>query len=45
MRAGVAIMDPASTWIDADVTLGPDAEILPGTRLEGHTSDRARRRG
>ena len=38
MRAGVTIMDPASTWIDADVTLGPDAEILPGTHLEGHTS-------
>jgi len=38
MRAGVTIMDPASTWIDADVTLGQDAEILPGTHLEGHTS-------
>ena len=38
MRAGVTIMDPASTWIDADVTLGQDAEILPGTFLEGHTA-------
>jgi bifunctional UDP-N-acetylglucosamine pyrophosphorylase / glucosamine-1-phosphate N-acetyltransferase len=38
MRAGVTIVDPASTWIDADVTLGQDAEILPGTHLEGHTS-------
>jgi bifunctional UDP-N-acetylglucosamine pyrophosphorylase / glucosamine-1-phosphate N-acetyltransferase len=37
MRAGVTIVDPASTWIDADVTLGQDAEILPGTYLEGHT--------
>ena len=37
MRAGVTIVDPASTWIDADVTLGQDAEILPGTHLEGHT--------
>ncbi len=38
MRAGVTIMDPASTWIDADVTLEQDAEILPGTFLEGHTA-------
>jgi bifunctional UDP-N-acetylglucosamine pyrophosphorylase / glucosamine-1-phosphate N-acetyltransferase len=38
MRAGVTIMDPASTWIDVDVTLAPDAEILPGTHLEGHTT-------
>ena len=38
MRAGVTIMDPAATWIDADVTLAPDAEILPGTHLEGHTA-------
>jgi bifunctional UDP-N-acetylglucosamine pyrophosphorylase / glucosamine-1-phosphate N-acetyltransferase len=38
MRAGVTIMDPATTWIDADVSLAPDAEILPGTHLEGRTS-------
>jgi bifunctional UDP-N-acetylglucosamine pyrophosphorylase/glucosamine-1-phosphate N-acetyltransferase len=38
MRAGVTIMDPASTWIDVGVTLAPDAEILPGTHLEGSTS-------
>jgi bifunctional UDP-N-acetylglucosamine pyrophosphorylase / glucosamine-1-phosphate N-acetyltransferase len=38
MRAGVTIMDPAATWIDVDVTLAPDAEILPGTHLEGHTA-------
>jgi bifunctional UDP-N-acetylglucosamine pyrophosphorylase/glucosamine-1-phosphate N-acetyltransferase len=38
MRAGATIMDPATTWIDADVTLAPDAEILPGTHLEGRTS-------
>ncbi len=37
MRAGVTIVDPAATWIDVDVTLAPDAEILPGTHLEGHT--------
>ena len=38
MRAGVTIMDPSSTWIDVDVTLAPDAEILPGTHLEGRTA-------
>jgi bifunctional UDP-N-acetylglucosamine pyrophosphorylase / glucosamine-1-phosphate N-acetyltransferase len=38
MRAGVTIMDPASTWIDSDVTLEQDAEILPGTQLEGRTA-------
>ena len=37
MRAGVTIVDPAATWIDVDVTLAPDAEILPGTHLEGRT--------
>jgi bifunctional UDP-N-acetylglucosamine pyrophosphorylase/glucosamine-1-phosphate N-acetyltransferase len=38
MRAGVTITDPASVWIDVDVTLGQDAEILPGTFLEGRTA-------
>ncbi len=38
MRAGVTIMDPASTWIDVGVTLAQDAEILPGTHLEGDTA-------
>jgi bifunctional UDP-N-acetylglucosamine pyrophosphorylase/glucosamine-1-phosphate N-acetyltransferase len=37
MLAGVTIVDPAATWIDVDVTLAPDAEILPGTHLEGRT--------
>jgi bifunctional UDP-N-acetylglucosamine pyrophosphorylase / glucosamine-1-phosphate N-acetyltransferase len=37
MLAGVTIMDPSSTWIDVDVALAPDAEILPGTHLEGRT--------
>jgi bifunctional UDP-N-acetylglucosamine pyrophosphorylase / glucosamine-1-phosphate N-acetyltransferase len=37
MRAGVTIIDPATTWIDADVILEPDAEIGPGTQLEGRT--------
>jgi bifunctional UDP-N-acetylglucosamine pyrophosphorylase/glucosamine-1-phosphate N-acetyltransferase len=38
MRAGVTVTDPSATWIDVDVTLGEDAEILPGTYLEGHTA-------
>ncbi|GAA4092881.1 bifunctional UDP-N-acetylglucosamine diphosphorylase/glucosamine-1-phosphate N-acetyltransferase GlmU [Actinomadura miaoliensis] len=37
MRAGVTIVDPATTWIDVDVTIEPDAEILPGTQLHGRT--------
>jgi bifunctional UDP-N-acetylglucosamine pyrophosphorylase/glucosamine-1-phosphate N-acetyltransferase len=38
MRAGVTIIDPATTWIDVDVTLEPDAEIRPSTQLEGGTA-------
>ena len=30
MLAGVTIVDPASTWIDADVEIGKDARIEPG---------------
>ena len=37
-RAGVTIQDPTSTWIDADVSIEPDVEILPGTFLHGATS-------
>lgn len=37
-RAGVTVQDPATTWIDADVTIDPDTEILPGTFLQGATS-------
>jgi bifunctional UDP-N-acetylglucosamine pyrophosphorylase/glucosamine-1-phosphate N-acetyltransferase len=37
MLAGVTIVDPATTWIDADVRLEPDVEIGPGTQLEGRT--------
>jgi len=37
MRAGVTITDPSTTAIDADVVIGPDAEIGPGTQLEGST--------
>ncbi|SBN62493.1 bifunctional UDP-N-acetylglucosamine pyrophosphorylase / Glucosamine-1-phosphate N-acetyltransferase [Curtobacterium sp. 9128] len=37
-RAGVTIQDPASTWIDLDVSIEPDAEILPDTQLIGATA-------
>lgn len=37
MREGVSIVDPASTWIDVDVTIGPDTTIWPGTILRGNT--------
>lgn len=37
-RAGVSIQDPATTWIDADVSIEADVEILPGTFLQGATS-------
>lgn len=38
MRAGVTIVDPATTWIDADVTIGQDTTIQPGTQLLGATT-------
>jgi bifunctional UDP-N-acetylglucosamine pyrophosphorylase / glucosamine-1-phosphate N-acetyltransferase len=38
MRAGVTITDPLTTAIDADVVIGPDAEIGPCTQLEGTTA-------
>ena len=37
MLAGVTIVDPATTWIDADVELEPDAVIHPFTVLRGKT--------
>jgi bifunctional UDP-N-acetylglucosamine pyrophosphorylase / glucosamine-1-phosphate N-acetyltransferase len=37
MRAGVTIVDPATTWVDTGVILGRDVEIGPGTQLEGST--------
>jgi bifunctional UDP-N-acetylglucosamine pyrophosphorylase / glucosamine-1-phosphate N-acetyltransferase len=38
MLAGVAIADPGSTWIEPDVTIEPDAVILPFTLLRGATT-------
>jgi bifunctional UDP-N-acetylglucosamine pyrophosphorylase / glucosamine-1-phosphate N-acetyltransferase len=37
MLAGVTIVDPATTWIEADVELEPDAVVHPFTQLRGHT--------
>jgi bifunctional UDP-N-acetylglucosamine pyrophosphorylase / glucosamine-1-phosphate N-acetyltransferase len=37
MRAGVTVVDPATTWIDVDVTLEPDVTIAPNTQLHGET--------
>jgi bifunctional UDP-N-acetylglucosamine pyrophosphorylase / glucosamine-1-phosphate N-acetyltransferase len=34
-RAGVTVVDPATTWIDIDVTIGRDSVIQPGTQLLG----------
>ena len=38
MRAGVTIVDPSTTWIDADVVLEPDARIERNTGLHGRTT-------
>jgi len=37
MRAGVTILDPDSTWIDAEVELAADTRIEPGSSLRGST--------
>jgi bifunctional UDP-N-acetylglucosamine pyrophosphorylase/glucosamine-1-phosphate N-acetyltransferase len=37
MLAGVTIVDPATTWIEADVELEPDSTIHPFTVLRGRT--------
>lgn len=37
MYAGVTIIDPATTYIGAEVEIGMDTVILPGTMISGHT--------
>ncbi len=37
MRAGVTVVDPASTWIDADVDIAEDVRIEPGCSIKGST--------
>ncbi|KUI20205.1 bifunctional N-acetylglucosamine-1-phosphate uridyltransferase/glucosamine-1-phosphate acetyltransferase [Mycobacterium sp. GA-1285] len=36
-RAGVTVVDPATTWIDVEVTIGRDTVVKPGTQLLGAT--------
>jgi len=38
LAAGVEIVDPASTYIDAEVTIEAGARVLPCTAIEGRTS-------
>lgn len=38
MRAGVTVVDPATTWIDSAVTLDEDVRLLPNTQLHGTTT-------
>jgi bifunctional UDP-N-acetylglucosamine pyrophosphorylase / glucosamine-1-phosphate N-acetyltransferase len=38
MRAGVSIVDPAATYVDATVRLAPDVTLFPGTVLKGTTT-------
>jgi bifunctional UDP-N-acetylglucosamine pyrophosphorylase / glucosamine-1-phosphate N-acetyltransferase len=38
MREGVTVVDPATTWVDADVVLARDVTLLPGTQLLGTTT-------
>jgi bifunctional UDP-N-acetylglucosamine pyrophosphorylase/glucosamine-1-phosphate N-acetyltransferase len=38
MATGVTIEDPATAYIDRDVTIGPDTIVHPGVSLEGQTS-------
>ena len=37
LEAGVTMVDPSSTWIDAGVTIGRDTVLYPNVTLEGRT--------
>jgi bifunctional UDP-N-acetylglucosamine pyrophosphorylase/glucosamine-1-phosphate N-acetyltransferase len=37
MKAGVAMVDPEHTYLDASVQLAPEVTLLPGTILQGRT--------
>ncbi len=37
MASGVTLVDPASTFVDAEVEVGRDTVLLPGVWLEGRT--------
>ena len=38
MRAGAIVIDPATTWIDADVSVGIDTVIHPNSQVLGATT-------
>ena len=38
MRDGAIVIDPATTWLDADVTIGPDTVVHPNTQVLGASS-------
>ncbi|MEY2434094.1 MAG: bifunctional UDP-N-acetylglucosamine pyrophosphorylase / glucosamine-phosphate N-acetyltransferase, partial [Acidimicrobiaceae bacterium] len=38
MREGVAIVDPAATWIDVGVTIGQDTRVEPACTVKGDTA-------
>jgi bifunctional UDP-N-acetylglucosamine pyrophosphorylase / glucosamine-1-phosphate N-acetyltransferase len=38
MRAGVAVIDPQTTWVDVTATVAADAVLQPGTHLQGTTT-------
>jgi bifunctional UDP-N-acetylglucosamine pyrophosphorylase / glucosamine-1-phosphate N-acetyltransferase len=38
MLAGVTVLDPSSTWVDADVVLEQDVTLLQGVQLLGATA-------
>ncbi len=37
MRAGVTIVDPATTYLEPDVTIAADAVIRPNTAIQGRS--------
>ena len=37
MRAGVSIVDPLNTWIDATAEIAQDVVVLPGSAISGST--------
>ena len=37
MLAGVTVVDPRTTWVDAEVELEADTTLLPGVQLHGRT--------
>ena len=38
LKNGVAVLDPQTTWIDADVQIAADVTVKPNTQLHGRTT-------